>query len=159
MKEGFVQREQTRLLGELNEFLAIPSVSAVPAHAPDCRKAAEWLSAHLLGLGCPVVNIIEGPGHPVVWAESPRVADRPTLLIYGHYDVQPPDPLDEWVTEPFTPTVRDGKLYARGAADDKGQVFCLLKAYEAVLDSKGMPPLNLHFIFEGEEECGGKVIF
>ena len=159
MDEGFVQREQTRLLGDLSEFLSIPSVSALPAHAGDCRRAAEWLSAHLLGLGCPVVNIIEGPGHPVVWAESPPVPGKPTLLIYGHYDVQPPDPLDEWITEPFTPTVRDGRLYARGAADDKGQVFCLLKAYEAVLDSRGQPPLNVHFIFEGEEECGGKVIF
>jgi len=159
MDEGFVQREQTRLLGDLSEFLSIPSVSALPAHAGDCRRAAEWLSAHLRGLGCPVVNIIEGPGHPVVWAESPPVPGKPTLLIYGHYDVQPPDPLDEWITEPFTPTVRDGRLYARGAADDKGQVFCLLKAYEAVLDSRGQPPLNVHFIFEGEEECGGKVIF
>ena len=159
MREGFVKREQGRLLGELSEFLSIPSVSALPAHAQDCRRAAEWLSTHLRSLGCPVVNIIEGPGHPVVWAESPRVPDRPTLLIYGHYDVQPPDPLDEWITEPFTPTVRDGKLYARGAADDKGQVFCLLKAYEAVLDSKRLPPLNVHFIFEGEEESGGKVIF
>jgi acetylornithine deacetylase/succinyl-diaminopimelate desuccinylase-like protein len=159
MKEAFVKREQTRLLGELSEFLSIPSVSALPAHSQDCRRAAEWLSTHLRSLGCPVVTIIEGPGHPVVWAESPKVPDRPTLLIYGHYDVQPPDPLDEWVTEPFTPTVRDGKLYARGAADDKGQVFCLLKAYEAVLDSKRLPPLNVHFIFEGEEECGGKVVF
>ncbi len=159
MDRGFVKREQARLLSELSEFLAIPSISALPSHAPDCRSAAEWLSTHLRGLGCPVVKIIEGPGHPVVWAESPRVPDRPTLLIYGHYDVQPPDPLDEWVTPPFTPTVRDGRLYARGAADDKGQVFCLLKAYEAVLDSKRLPPLNVHFIFEGEEECGGRVIF
>ena len=149
MNRGFVQREQNRMMGELNEFLSIPSISALPAHAQDCRRAAEWLSAHLRGLGCPVVNIIEGPGHPVVWAESPRVPDRPTLLIYGHYDVQPPDPLDEWVTQPFAPTVRDGSLYARGAADDKGQVFCLLKAYEAVLDTERLPPLNVHFIFEG----------
>jgi acetylornithine deacetylase/succinyl-diaminopimelate desuccinylase-like protein len=102
--------------------------------------------------------MLEGQGHPVVWAESPKVVGRPTLLIYGHYDVQPPDPLDEWTSAPFSPTVRDGKLYARGAADDKGQVYCLLKAYEAVLDSSGRPPLNVHFIFEGEEECGGRVI-
>jgi acetylornithine deacetylase/succinyl-diaminopimelate desuccinylase-like protein len=94
----------------------------------------------------------------VVWAESPRVPDRPTLLIYGHYDVQPPDPLDEWHSPPFEPTVRDGRLYARGAADDKGQVFCLLKAYEATLDAERRPPLNVRFIFEGEEECGGHVI-
>jgi acetylornithine deacetylase/succinyl-diaminopimelate desuccinylase-like protein len=87
------------------------------------------------------------------------VAGRPTLLIYGHYDVQPPDPLDEWKTPPFSPTVREGKLFARGASDDKGQVYCLLKAYEAVLDSRQRPPLNVHFIFEGEEECGGRVIY
>jgi acetylornithine deacetylase/succinyl-diaminopimelate desuccinylase-like protein len=158
MNRLIVQGEQARLLSELNEFLSIPSISALPAHAPDCRRAAEWLSRHLRNLGCPIVEIVEGKGHPVVWAESPKMPGRPTLLIYGHYDVQPPDPLEEWTTAPFVPTVRDGKLYARGAADDKGQVFCLLKAYEAVLQ-EGRPPLNVHFIFEGEEECGGQVIF
>jgi acetylornithine deacetylase/succinyl-diaminopimelate desuccinylase-like protein len=153
-----LQGEQARLLSELNEFLAIPSVSALPTHAGDCRRAAEWLITHLRNLGCPVTRMVEGQGHPVVWAESPRVPGKPTLLIYGHYDVQPPDPLDEWISAPFSPTVRDGKLYARGAADDKGQVFCLLKAYEATLDAGKRPPLNVHFIFEGEEECGGQVI-
>src|SRR6476619_4657867 len=148
-----------RLIQELSEFLAIPSVSALPAHTADCRRAAEWLKHHLTGLGCPVVQIIEGPGHPVVWAESPEVLGRPTLLIYGHYDVQPPDPLEEWLSPPFSPTIRDGKLFARGASDDKGQVYCLLKSYQAVLDGQGRPPLNVHFIFEGEEECGGKVIY
>jgi acetylornithine deacetylase/succinyl-diaminopimelate desuccinylase-like protein len=159
VNRNFVEREQSRMLEELTELLKIPSISALPAHAQDCRRAAQWLVQHLEKLGCPVASLIEGPGHPVVWAESPPVADAPTLLIYGHYDVQPPDPLDEWTTDPFAPTVRDGKLYARGASDDKGQVFCLLKAYEAVLDSSGRPPLNVHFIFEGEEESGGKVIF
>jgi acetylornithine deacetylase/succinyl-diaminopimelate desuccinylase-like protein len=159
MDRSLVERSQRRMLEELSEFLSIPSISALPSHAGDCLRAAQWLERHLKKLGCPVVNIIEGPGHPVVWAESPRVPEAPTLLIYGHYDVQPPDPLEEWTTEPFQPTVRDGKLYARGASDDKGQVFCLLKAYEAVLDARGQPPLNIHFIFEGEEECGGKVIF
>jgi acetylornithine deacetylase/succinyl-diaminopimelate desuccinylase-like protein len=159
VNKTFVEREQPRLLQELSEFLSIPSVSALPAHSGDCRRAAEWLKAHLRQLGCPVVQIIEGPGHPVVWAEGPEIPGKPTLLIYGHYDVQPPDPLDEWVSPPFSPTVRDGKLYARGASDDKGQVFCLLKAYQAVVDAQGQPPLNVHFIFEGEEECGGKVIY
>ena len=159
MDKTFARREQNRLLRELNEFLSIPSISALPPHAADCRRAAEWLERHLKGLGCPTVNIIEGPGHPVVWAESPRIPDAPTLLIYGHYDVQPPDPLDEWTTPPFTPTVREGRLFARGSSDDKGQVFCLLKAYEAVLDAGRKPPLNVNFIFEGEEECGGKVIY
>ena len=159
MNKALVEHEQGRLLRELNEFLSIPSVSALPAHGADCRRAAEWLDQHLRNLGCPVVQIVEGPGHPVVWAESPRIAGRPTLLIYGHYDVQPPDPLDEWTTPPFTPTVRDGKLFARGASDDKGQVFCLLKAYEAVLDGRRHPPLNVNFVFEGEEESAGRVIF
>jgi acetylornithine deacetylase/succinyl-diaminopimelate desuccinylase-like protein len=159
MDTTFVSREQGRMLRELNELLAIPSVSALPAHAEDCRRAADWLRDHLQGLGCPVVDLIEGPGHPVVWAEGPKLPGQPTLLIYGHYDVQPPDPLDEWKTPPFVPTIRDGQLYARGASDDKGQVFCLLKAYEAVLDSNRRPPLNVHFIFEGEEESGGEVIY
>jgi acetylornithine deacetylase/succinyl-diaminopimelate desuccinylase-like protein len=159
MDTTFITREQGRMLRELNELLAIPSVSALPTHAADCRRAAVWLSDHLRGLGCPVVNLIEGPGHPVVWAEGPRLPGHPTLLIYGHYDVQPPDPLDEWKTPPFVPTIRDGQLYARGASDDKGQLFCLLKAYEAVLDSNRRPPLNVHFIFEGEEESGGEVIY
>jgi acetylornithine deacetylase/succinyl-diaminopimelate desuccinylase-like protein len=159
MDTAFIDREQPRLLQELIEFLSIPSVSTLPAHAGDVRAAAEWLRAELTKLGCPVVNLIEGDGHPVVWAEGPAVPGRPTLLIYGHYDVQPPDPLEEWDSPPFDPTIRDGKLYARGAVDDKGQVFCLLKAYEAVLDESGIPPLNVRFIFEGEEESGGRVIF
>jgi acetylornithine deacetylase/succinyl-diaminopimelate desuccinylase-like protein len=155
----FAYAEQERLLAELSDFLRIPSVSALPEHAADCRRAAEWLQDELTRLGCPMVQLIEGNGHPVVWAEGPHVPARPTLLIYGHYDVQPPDPLNEWVTPPFEPTVRDGKLYARGAADDKGQVYCLLKAFEAVLDDSGQPPLNVRFVFEGEEECGGRVVF
>jgi acetylornithine deacetylase/succinyl-diaminopimelate desuccinylase-like protein len=158
MDTSFVAREQSRLLGELSGFLSIPSVSALPVHAADCHRAAEWLRDELTSLGCPTVQLVEGGGHPVVWAESPPVPGRPTLLIYGHYDVQPPDPLAEWRSPPFEPTIRDGRLYARGAADDKGQVFCLLKAYEATLDGERRPPLNVHFIFEGEEECGGHVI-
>jgi len=159
MPNHTLARSHDLLLGELSEFLSIPSISALPNHAPDCRKAAEWLLADLRRLGCPVATLIEGDGQPVVWAESPPVPGAPTLLIYGHYDVQPVDPLDEWVTPPFTPTVRDGKLYARGSADDKGQVFCLLRAYEALCDTTGHPPLNVHFIFEGEEESGGHVIY
>ncbi len=120
MNSELVHRNHDRLLGELTEFLAIPSVSALPAHTADCRRAAEWLVDHLKGLGCPVATSLEGQGHPVVWAESPQVPGKPTLLIYGHYDVQPPDPLDEWTTprlhprcgmESFTPgeqrTTRD----------------------------------------------------
>lgn len=159
MPNHTLARSHDLLLGELTEFLSIPSISALPNHAADCRKAAEWLLADLRRLGCPVATLIEGDGQPVVWAEGPPVPGAPTLLIYGHYDVQPVDPIDEWVTPPFTPTVRDGKLYARGSADDKGQVFCLLRAYEALCDTTGHPPLNVHFIFEGEEESGGHVIY
>jgi acetylornithine deacetylase/succinyl-diaminopimelate desuccinylase-like protein len=159
MDTSFIAREQERMLRELVEFLRIPSISTYPDRAGDCRRSAEWLRHHLERLGCQNVELLEGPGHPVVWAESPHVEGKPTLLVYGHYDVQPPEPLDEWVTPPFEPTVRDGNLFARGAVDDKGQLFCLLKAYEAVLDEDGFPPLNVHFIFEGEEECGGEVIY
>ncbi|HWA15319.1 MAG TPA: dipeptidase [Gemmatimonadales bacterium] len=161
MKPDFVSSEnQARLLQELNEFLSIPSISALPSHTADCRAAAEWLVRDLERLHCPVVHLVEGKngGHPVVWAEGPKVPGAPTLLIYGHYDVQPVDPIEEWESPPFEPTVRKGKLYARGTADDKGQVFCLLRAYEAILDGKGRPPLNVHFLFEGEEESGGHVL-
>ncbi|HEX6668022.1 MAG TPA: M20/M25/M40 family metallo-hydrolase, partial [Gemmatimonadales bacterium] len=140
MDSAFVDREQPRLLQELTDFLSIPSVSTLSANDADTRRAADWLRTELTRLGCPVVDLIEGAGHPVVWAEGPAVPGRPTLLIYGHYDVQPPDPLEEWESPPFVPTVREGKLYARGAADDKGQVYCLLKAYEAVLGEDGRPP-------------------
>jgi acetylornithine deacetylase/succinyl-diaminopimelate desuccinylase-like protein len=156
MDTAFVTREKDRLLRELTEFLAIPSVSTLPAHAGDCRRAAQWLVDQFRRLGC-TPSLLEGDGHPVVWAEGPAVPGAPTLLIYGHYDVQPVDPLNEWKTPPFEPTVRDGRLYARGAADDKGQVYCLLKAYEAVLVD-GKPPINIRFLIEGEEECGGHVL-
>lgn len=146
-------------LSLLTEFLAIPSISTLPAHRDDCRRAASWLMDQFRGLGCDVVELLEGDGHPVVWAESPRIPGKPTVLCYGHYDVQPVDPLTEWISPPFEPTVRDGNLYARGAVDDKGQVFALLEAYRSVLDADGKPPLNVHFIIEGEEECGGRVIF
>jgi acetylornithine deacetylase/succinyl-diaminopimelate desuccinylase-like protein len=159
MDNDFVPRERERLLGELKEFLSIPSVSTLPEHAADCRTAAQWLAAELSRLGCSHVALLEGRGHPVVWGESPAVEGKPTLLVYGHYDVQPPDPLEEWESPPFSPTVRDGNLFARGAADDKGQVFCLLKAYEAVRGPDGKAPLNIRFMFEGEEESGGHVIF
>jgi acetylornithine deacetylase/succinyl-diaminopimelate desuccinylase-like protein len=157
MDTAFVTREKDRLLRELTEFLSIQSISTLPAHAGDCRKAAQWLMGQLKGLGCKV-ELLEGDGHPVVWGESPSVEGAPTLLIYGHYDVQPVDPLNEWKSAPFEPSIRDGRIYARGSADDKGQVFCLLKAYEAVRRADGRAPINVRFLLEGEEECGGHVI-
>src|SRR3989442_5971351 len=144
-----------RLLGALTDFLRIPSVSTLPAHNADCRAAAEWVAGELRRLGCREVQFLASDTHPVVWGVGPEVPGAPTLLVYGHYDVQPPDPLAEWTTPPFEPTVRDAKLFARGAADDKGQVFCLLKAMEAT----GRPPVNFRFLIEGEEEYGSRVLF
>src|SRR2546426_2880628 len=148
--------DNDRLLRELTDFLRIPSVSTSPTHNADCRAAAEWVAGELRRLGCREVQFLASGTHPVVWGVGPEVPGAPTLLIYGHYDVQPPDPLDEWTTPPFEPTVRDGKLFARGAADDKGQVFCLLKAIEAGGDR---PPVNFRFLIEGEEEYGSRVLF
>ncbi|HEY6809263.1 MAG TPA: dipeptidase [Gemmatimonadales bacterium] len=147
--------ETERLLRELSEFLRIPSVSTLPAHDADCRRAAEWVAAELRRLGATDVQFLGSESHPVVWGVGPVVPGAPTLLLYGHYDVQPPDPLPEWTTPPFEPAVRDGKLFARGSADDKGQVFCLLKAIAAC----GRPPVNFRFLIEGEEEFGSKVLF
>jgi len=134
-----------RLLRDLTAFLRIPSVSTLPAHDADCRAAAEWVAQALRRLGCGDVQFLGSDTHPVVWGVGPEVPGAPTLLLYGHYDVQPPDPLDEWTTAPFEPTVRGGRLFARGAADDKGQVFCLLEAVAAC----GRPPVNFRFLIEG----------
>ncbi len=159
MNRDWVAQEKDRLLAEVTEFLAIPSVSTTPEHADDCQAAADWVTRQLEALGCRVEQHRPGDkGHPVVWAEGPEVPGAPTVLVYGHYDVQPPDPLDEWLSPPFEATIRDGKLFARGAVDDKGQVFALIKAVEAVLDDQGRPPVNLRFVIEGEEECGGEAI-
>jgi len=144
-----------RLLHELSDFLRIPSVSTSTSHNADCRAAAEWVASELRRLGCREVQFLASGTHPVVWGVGPDVPGAPTLLIYGHYDVQPPEPLDQWTTPPFDPAVRDGQLFARGAADDKGQVFCLLKAIEA----GGRPPINFRFLIEGEEEYGSRVLF
>lgn len=144
------------MLRELCELLSIPSVSTLPTHDADCRQAAEWVGRDLLRLGCHDVQYLGSETHPVVWGRGPDLPGAPTLLIYGHYDVQPPDPLNEWTSPPFEPTVRGGRLYARGAADDKGQVFCLLRAIEA---GGTPPPVNLRFLIEGEEEYGSRVLF
>jgi acetylornithine deacetylase/succinyl-diaminopimelate desuccinylase-like protein len=147
--------DRNQLLRELSDFLRIPSVSTLPVHNQDCRRAADWVAAELRRLGCHDVEFLGSETHPVVWGVGPEVPGAPTLVLYGHYDVQPPDPLGEWTTPPFEPTVRDGRLYARGAADDKGQVFCLLKAIAA----NGKPAVNFRFLIEGEEEFGSKVLF
>jgi acetylornithine deacetylase/succinyl-diaminopimelate desuccinylase-like protein len=142
-------------LADLLELLAIPSVSALHEHDADTRRACDWVAERLRRTGM-TVEVADVPGgrHPVISAEWLGRPGKPTLTIYGHYDVQPPDPLDEWVTPPFQPTIREGKVYARGACDNKGQVLAGIKAAEHAF-SAGGPPLNLRFLIEGEEEIGG----
>jgi len=141
-------------LQQLLELLAIPSVSTLPEHQGDVRRAAEWLAEQMTAIGLDGVHVYPTEGHPIVYGQWLHATDAPTVLIYGHYDVQPPDPLDEWQTPPFEPTVRDGNIYARGASDDKGQLFTHLKAVEAYLKTEGALPVNVKFIIEGEEEVG-----
>lgn len=153
---GVVARDQQRYLDELTELLRIPSISALTEHRDDMRRCAEWLAGHMNRIGLRRVQVMDTAGHPVVYAEHLEAEGKPTVLLYGHYDVQPVDPLELWETAPFEPQVRDGKLYARGSADDKGQMFMHLKAVEALLSSTGRLPVNLKFLVEGEEEIGSE---
>jgi acetylornithine deacetylase/succinyl-diaminopimelate desuccinylase-like protein len=138
---------------DLLGFLRIPSVSTYSQHADDVRKAAAWVLQHLQRLGFQA-DVLETGGHPVVFGTRCPHADRPTILIYGHYDVQPPEPLDEWVTQPFEPSIRDGYVYARGATDQKGQLVTYLKAMQAMLQVAADLPINVKVLVEGEEEIG-----
>ncbi|WP_028612249.1 dipeptidase [Paenibacillus harenae] len=150
--ETYFQNKRERHLEELNEFLTIPSISALSEHKQDMIKAAEWVAAKLETAGLEKIEIIPTDGHPIVYAEHIHAPGKPTVLIYGHYDVQPVDPLHLWKTPPFEPAIRDGKLYARGATDDKGQLFLHVKAIEALLAEENKLPVNVKFCIEGEEE-------
>jgi acetylornithine deacetylase/succinyl-diaminopimelate desuccinylase-like protein len=143
-----------RFVSELDEFLRIPSISTDPEHAGDVKAAAEWLADHLRSLNIERVEVMPTPGHPVVFAEHIVDPSYPTVLVYGHYDVQPPDPLELWDSPPFEPVIRDNIMYARGTCDDKGQLFMHVKAAEAYLRGDSGLPLNVKYIFEGEEENG-----
>jgi len=153
----FAERERLKLLAALSEWLRIPSISTQPEHADDCRKAAAWIAGRLERLGFRV-ETIESRGHPILWGVGPEVPGAPTVLCYGHYDVQPPDPLQEWISPPFEPTVRDGNLYARGTADDKGQVFTVVAALEGLMAMRGALPVNVRYLIEGEEEVGSTAL-
>jgi len=155
---AYASQNHPRFLHELKALLRIPSVSTLPEHAGDCHFAAEVLAAELARIGMENVRLIETEGHPLVYADWLHAKDKPTALFYGHYDVQPPDPLDEWNSPPFEPTERNGNLYARGAVDDKGQVWAQIKALESLLAADGKLPLNVRVILEGEEEVGGEGI-
>jgi acetylornithine deacetylase/succinyl-diaminopimelate desuccinylase-like protein len=154
----FAQQNYSRFLEDLKALLRIPSISTLPENIDDCRKAAETLLAELKRIGMEHARLIETDVHPLVYADWLHADGKPTVLIYGHYDVQPPDPLDEWLSPPFEPTERNGNLYARGAVDDKGQVVAQVKALESLLAANGALPINVRILFEGDEEVGGEGI-
>jgi acetylornithine deacetylase/succinyl-diaminopimelate desuccinylase-like protein len=155
----YARQHHPRFLEELKTLIRIPSVSTLPEHKQDVFRAASLLADELRRIGMEHVELIETPGHPLVYADWLRAAGKPTCLCYGHYDVQPPDPLDQWTTPPFEPTERHGNLYARGAVDDKGQMYMHVKAIEALFAAhNGKLPLNIRVILEGEEEVGGEQI-
>jgi acetylornithine deacetylase/succinyl-diaminopimelate desuccinylase-like protein len=156
--DTFVRKNEERLLDELKTFLRIPSISTLPENKDDVARAAAFVADSLKSAGLEHVEIIPTAGNPLVYGEWLHAAGKPTVLCYGHYDVQPPDPLDEWKTPPFEPAVRDGNIYARGSADDKGQMYMHVKAVEALRAVNGTLPLNLKFLIEGEEEVGGASI-
>ncbi|HLA99934.1 MAG TPA: dipeptidase [Bacteroidota bacterium] len=152
----FFRQNRNRYLSELKDLIVIPSVSTDPAHRKDIRRCAGWLSAHLKSIGMRGVKIFPTKGHPIVYAEWLGAPGAPTVLLYGHYDVQPVDPLNLWTSPPFRATIRKGNIYARGTADDKGQVLIHLKGIEAFLKIRGKLPVNLKMILEGEEEIGSE---
>lgn len=160
---AYAREHGARFVEELKSLLRIPSVSTAPEHTADVRQAAEFVADGLRSAGLENVRLIETStatrkGHPLVYADWLHAPGKPTVLCYGHYDVQPPDPVDEWHTPPFVPTERDGNLYARGAVDDKGQMWMHVKALESLMKSTGRLPLNVRVIVEGEEEVGGEGI-
>ena len=150
----FINTNRDRYVEELKGYLAIPSISALPEHAGDVRRCAEWTEDEMRRVGLQNVQLIETPGNPVVYGDWLGAPGAQTILFYGHYDVQPVDPLELWASPPFEATIREGEIYARGAADDKGQVFMHFKAVEAHMKRTGRLPVNIKFILEGEEEVG-----
>ena len=150
----FINVNRDRYVEELKDYLAIPSISALPQHKDDVRRCAEWTADEMRRIGLQNVRVEETPGHPIVYGEWLGAEGAPTILFYGHYDVQPVDPVNLWTSPPFEATIRDGEIYARGSADDKGQVFMHFKAVEAHMKQNGRLPVNMKFLIEGEEEVG-----
>src|SRR5207249_2457633 len=155
---NYYEQNRQIFLEGLQTFLRIPSISTISEHKPDIRRAAEFVCDEFRAAGLRQAELIEGEGNPLVYAEWKGAPGKPTLLLYGHYDVQPPDPLEEWKSPPFEPTVRGDDLFARGSSDDKGQTYILVKAVEGYLRAEGKLPLNVKFLIEGEEEVGGEHI-
>src|SRR6202790_352286 len=150
----FIEGSRDQHLAELCDFLRIPSISAKTEHKPDIERGARWVADHLRTAGFKSVEIVPTSLHPLVYAESLEAPGKPTILFYGHYDVQPPEPLELWTSPPFQPAVRDGNLFGRGTADDKGQVHIHLKALESLHKLHGKFPVNIKVLIEGEEEVG-----
>src|SRR5579859_6509023 len=151
-----IESKQSEHLEELKELLRIPSVSAKSEHRPDIERAARWVAEKLRAAGLERVEIVPTKMHPLVYGESLQAPGKPTVLIYGHYDVQPAEPLALWTSPPFEPAVRDGKIFARGSVDDKGQLFLHIKALEAHLATRKKLPVNVVVVAEGEEEIGSE---
>ena len=152
---GYERAHHDAFIDQYKDLLSIPSISAMSEHAGDVERCAEWLAGQLAGLKMPVVEVLPTDGHPIVYAEWLNAPGRPTVLVYGHYDVQPADPLNEWDSQPFEPEVRGDYIYARGASDMKGQIFAQLKALEALVEHDD-PPFNIKYLLEGEEETGSE---
>jgi len=155
---SFAQENEKRFLNELKDLLRIPSVSTLPENRGDIDKAAAFVAAELKRIGIEHVEVVPTEGHPLVYGDWLHADAKPTVLIYAHYDVQPAEPLDEWLSPPFEPTERNQNLYARGAVDDKGQLWMQIKALESLLATTGKLPVNVRVIFEGEEETGGEAV-
>ena len=151
-----LRANRDRILSKLIEFASIPSVSADPSHAADMARAARWVAAEVAAAGPFTVRSVPTAGNPVVYGEWLAAPGKPTLLVYGHYDVQPAEPLEKWHSSPWTPTVRDGRLYARGVSDDKGPMLIPIAVAEAFFATAGCLPVNVKFMFEGEEEIGSR---
>ncbi|NIR15500.1 MAG: M20 family dipeptidase, partial [Desulfobacterales bacterium] len=152
--EGYLNEHRDQHLNELLDLLRIPSISSLSDHRPHVREAAEWVEARMQAAGIESVRVMPTGGHPVVYGDWLHAPGKPTVLIYGHFDVQPADPLDLWDIPPFEPTLKEGRIYARGATDDKGNMFIPIIVTESILKSEKALPLNLKFLFEGQEEIG-----
>ncbi|MGD9006126.1 MAG: dipeptidase, partial [Desulfobacterales bacterium] len=152
--KSYLEEHKDRFLEELLAFLRIPSISSLKEHKEDVQKAADWVAARMQAAGVENVEVLPTGGHPVVYGDWLHAADQPTILIYGHFDTQPVDPLDLWSQPPFEPTLRDDRVYARGASDDKGNMLVPILAVEAMLNSTGRLPVNVKCFFEGQEEIG-----
>ncbi len=157
-RNDYLDQNQNKFITQLSEWLKIPSISTLSEHKQDVQKAADWVTDMLLTIGFPKAKTIATERHPLVYAEWLAHKNQPTLLIYGHYDVQPVDPIDEWKTPPFKPTIRDGNIYCRGASDDKAQIMLVLAALESWIKVDGALPINIKILLEGEEEAGGASI-